>query len=160
MQYNNNFRICFLNLPLFQISLIFEKNNNMNPSSDIGKLLLRISIGGLMLFHGINKLGGIDFICGQFTKIGLPSFLGYLVYVGEIIAPLMLLIGFRARIGGLLISATMLVAVLLAHSGDIFKLGSHGESAIELQLMYFLGGLAIYFLGGGSLAASRRNRWD
>lgn len=132
----------------------------MNASTDTGKLILRIAIGGLMIFHGINKLGGIDFICGKFASIGLPSFLGYLVYLGEIVAPLMLIVGFRSRIAGLLVSATMVVAVLLVHSGDIFKLGDHGESAIELQLMYFLGGLAIYFLGGGSLAVSSRNRWD
>jgi putative oxidoreductase len=132
----------------------------MNASTDIGKLLLRIAIGGLMIFHGINKLGGIDFICGKFSSLGLPSFLGYFVYVGEIIAPLMLLIGFRSRVAGLLVSTTMFVAVMLAHSDDIFKLGNHGESAIELQLLYCLGGLAIYFLGGGSLAVSSRNRWD
>ena len=72
----------------------------------------------------------------------------------------MLIIGFRSRIAGLLVSATMLIAVLMAHSDDIFKLGDHGESAIELQALYFLGGLAIYFLGGGSLAVSSRNRWD
>lgn len=132
----------------------------MNASNDVGKLILRISIGGLMLFHGINKLGGIDFICGQFSKIGLPGFLGYLVYLGELIAPLLLLIGFRSRISGLLVSATMVVAVLLVHAGDIFKLGDHGESAIEIQLLYFFGGLAIYFLGGGNLAASSSNKWD
>ncbi len=132
----------------------------MNASTDIGKLLLRIAIGGLMIFHGIDKLSGIDSICGQFSKVGLPSFLGYFVYLGEIVAPLMLLLGFRSRVAGLLISATMFVAVILVHSGDIFKLGDHGASAIELQLLYFLGGLAIYFLGGGSLAVSSNNRWD
>jgi putative oxidoreductase len=132
----------------------------MNASTDVGKLMLRIAIGGLMLFHGINKLGGVDFICGRFAEIGLPGFLGYLVYLGEIVAPLLLLVGFRSRIAGLLVSATMLVAVLLVHSGDIFKLGEHGESAIEIQLLYFLGGLAIYFLGGGNLAASTHSRWD
>ncbi|MFK7809047.1 MAG: DoxX family protein [Saprospiraceae bacterium] len=132
----------------------------MNASSDIGKLILRISIGGLMIFHGIDKLGGIGFIIGKFTELGFPGFLGYLVYLGELIAPLLLLIGFRSKIAGLLVSATMVVAVLLVHAGDIFALGSHGESAIEVQLLYFLGGLAIYFLGGGRLAVSSNNRWD
>lgn len=79
----------------------------MNASTDVGKLLLRISIGGLMIFHGIDKLSGIDFICGQFSKIGLPGFLGYLVYLGELIAPILLIIGFRSRIAGLLVSSTL-----------------------------------------------------
>ena len=132
----------------------------MNASTDIGKLLLHIAIGGLMLFHGVAKLGGVAGINARFAELGLPGFLGYLVYLGEIVAPLMLLVGFRSRIAGLLISATMFVAVLLAHSDDIFRLGDHGESAIELQLLYFLGGLSIYFLGGGNLAVSSRNKWD
>jgi putative oxidoreductase len=132
----------------------------MNASTDVGKLILRVAIGGLMLFHGINKLSGIDFICGRIAEIGLPGFLGNLVYLGEIVAPILLLVGFRSRIAGLLISATMVVAVLLVHAGDIFSLGEHGESAIEVPLLYFFGGLAIYFLGGGNLAASIHSRWD
>lgn len=132
----------------------------MNASEDLGKLLLRIAIGGLMIFHGISKLNGIDGIISAFSGVGLPGFLGYLVYLGELIAPLMLIIGFRSRVAGLLVAGTMLVAVLLAHSGDVFTLTDHGAWGVELQGLYFLGGLAIYFLGGGSLAVSSRNRWD
>ena len=84
----------------------------MNASTDLGKLLLRIAIGGLMLFHGLNKLSGIGGIIKSFESIGLPGFLGNLIYLGEIIAPLMLLIGFRSRIAGLLVSATMGMAIM------------------------------------------------
>ena len=56
-------------------------------SEHIGKLLLRIMVGGMMLFHGIDKaLHGITFIKGLVKNQGLPEMLAYGVYVGEILA--------------------------------------------------------------------------
>lgn len=132
----------------------------MNASNDVGKLILRVSIGAMMLLHGLNKLSGIDFIMGKFTEMGLPGFLGYSVYLGEIIAPLMLIVGFRSRIAGLLIAATMVIATMMVHSGDVFTRTKTGAWGIELQALYFFGGLAIYYLGGGKYSLSRMNRWD
>ncbi|MGE4517838.1 MAG: DoxX family protein, partial [Arcobacteraceae bacterium] len=61
----------------------------MTGSSDFGKLLLRLMVGGLMLFHGIAKInGGIDFIITKVTQEGFPEFLAYGVYIGEVVAPL------------------------------------------------------------------------
>lgn len=52
--------------------------------TDLGKLLLRVTVGGLMLFHGITKLSqDIDFIKGTATAKGLPEAIAYGVYVGE-----------------------------------------------------------------------------
>ncbi|MFW2439944.1 MAG: DoxX family protein [Arenicellales bacterium] len=124
-------------------------------SDAIGKLLLRLTVAGLMLFHGIAKLinpGSLNFIGSQLSSAGLPAVLSYGVYIGEIIAPLMIIIGFHSRIGGLLITANMIVAIALAHSGDIFSLSKHGGYGLELQVFYLLGGLAIALLGSGKFA--------
>ena len=64
--------------------------------TDLGKLTLRLSLGGLMLFHGFTKLGNsgaLQWIGGQLGAAGLPEFLAYGVYVGEIVAPLMVVRG-------------------------------------------------------------------
>ena len=53
-----------------------------------------------------------------------------------------------------------LAAVLLVHSADIAKLSDTGGWAIELVGLYFFGALALFFTGGGSLAASKNNKWD
>lgn len=54
---------------------------------DFGKLILRVCVGGLMLFHGIFKLQyGIDGVTGLLESRGLPTFMAYGVYVGEILA--------------------------------------------------------------------------
>lgn len=124
-------------------------------SPDTGRLILRLTVGLLMLFHGVAKIlhpGSLDFIGGMLNGYGLPSFLAYAVYIGEVVAPLMIIAGYQARIGGLLIVVNMAVAIFLAHSGDMFSLTEHGGLAIELQLFYLLSALAVVFLGSGRLA--------
>lgn len=124
-------------------------------SPDAGKLILRSCVGLLMLFHGIAKImhpGSLDFIGGMLSANGVPAILAYGVYIGEVVAPLMVVVGYQARIGGLLIVANMAVAILLAHSGDFFSLTEHGGWAVELQMFYLLSALAVVFLGSGRLA--------
>ncbi|MCH8544233.1 MAG: DoxX family protein [Alcanivorax sp.] len=117
---------------------------------DIGKLILRLTVGGLMLFHGIAKLtGGIAGIKGMLAANGLPQFFAYGVFVGEIIAPLMLIVGFYSRIGAALIVVNMLFAIGLAHTAEIFALTPQGAWAIELQLFFLLTALALIFTGPG-----------
>lgn len=122
---------------------------------DTGKLIVRLSVGGLMLFHGVAKImhpGSLDFIGGMLSGYGLPVVLAYGVYIGEVVAPLMVIVGFKARIGGLIMVANMLFALLLAHTGDFFSLSEHGGWMVELQMFYLLSALAVVFLGSGSQA--------
>ena len=121
----------------------------------MGKLLLRFTVAGLMLFHGFAKVinpGSLNYIGTQLSAMGMPAVLSYGVYIGEIIAPLMILIGYKSRIGGLLIAANMIVAIVLSHSGDLFSLSQHGGYGLELQAFYLLGGLTIVLLGSGKYA--------
>lgn len=65
---------------------------------DAGKLVLRLALGVLILLHGLFKLqNGAGFITGMLEKAGLPGALGYLVYVGEILAPLLVIAGIATR---------------------------------------------------------------
>jgi putative oxidoreductase len=131
-------------------------------SEDLGKLLLRLSVGGMMLFHGISKLmHGVDFVVKQFQEHGLPGALAYTAYLGEVVAPLLILVGFLTRPAALLVAITMTVAISLVHRGDVFKLGPAGGWALELQALYLLGALALCFLGAGKYSLSRgRGAWD
>lgn len=114
-----------------------------------------------MLFHGYDKLThGIDGIISLLIKNGLPGFTAYTVFLGELIAPILLILGYRTRLASLFIALTMVAAILLAHSDDIFKLGDHGNWALELNGLYLFGSLAILFLGGGTIGLSSSNKWD
>ena len=93
-----------------------------------------------MLFHGVHKLvHGVDGVRSLMVAKGLPGFVAYGVYVGEVIAPLLIIVGFRSRPAALIVAVNMLVAILTAHANDIAKIGKHGEWAIELPLLYLLG---------------------
>jgi putative oxidoreductase len=122
----------------------------MRNASDFGKLVLRITLGGLMLLHGIGKISsGAASILGLMANTGLPPVLGYLVYVGEVLAPLLLIIGLWTRPAALVVAINMLVAVLLVHSEQLFVLGKSGGWALELQGMFFFAAIAVALLGAG-----------
>ena len=121
----------------------------------VGKLLLRLTVGGLMLFHGISKLfnpGTVGFIGSKLAEAGLPEALAYGVYIGEVVAPLMIIVGLLSRAGAALIVINMLFAIILVHAGDLFALTEQGGWRLELQGFYLLGSLAIVFLGSGRYA--------
>lgn len=126
------------------------QTTTMHSTDDAGKLLLRAVLAILLLFHGVSKLsGGIGFITGMLQGLGLPAFLGYGVYVGEVVAPLLILVGLYTRPAALVVAINMVVALLLVHTGQFFTLGDTGGWALELQGMYLGGALAVALLGAG-----------
>ena len=119
-------------------------------NEDMGKLILRVTVAVLMLFHGIGKLqGGIDFLIHVTESNGLPGFYTYGVYIGEVIAPIMLIVGYCTTAAAALIIFTMLNAIFMMHTGDIFSVTMTGAWGIELQAFYILSSVAIIFLGSG-----------
>jgi len=122
----------------------------MRMTSDLGKLVLRLTLGILMLLHGVGKLtSGSVSILGLMTKMGLPPALGYLVYVGEVLAPLLLILGLWTRPAALVVAINMVVAVLLVHSAQLGEFTKNGGWALELQGYYFFTAVAIALLGAG-----------
>jgi putative oxidoreductase len=124
---------------------------------DTGKLILRLTVGVLMLLHGVAKLsGGVGGIGGMLQSAGLPAALAYGAYIGEVLAPLLVIIGFYARIGALIMVVNMLFAIGLAHMKDIFLLTKTGGWAIELQAFFLFTALAVALIGPGRYAINRR----
>ena len=129
---------------------------------DRGKLLLRLAVAGLLIFHGIAKLkNGIGWMAGPLSGLGLPAFVGYGVYVGEVIAPIFVILGKWARLAGLVIAFNMLGAIFIALRDKMFTLNMGGGWAIELELLFLLGGITIFLLGSGKYSLSKGNGpWD
>lgn len=126
-------------------------------NEDIGKLVLRLTLAILILFHGINKLiYGISGIEGLVQGVGLPAVLAYGVYLGEIVGPVLLAVGWYSRVGAALIVANMVVAILLVHTGEIFTLANSGGWKLELQGMYLLTAIVFTFVGPGRLSVDQR----
>lgn len=133
----------------------------MNTKQNIGLLIIRIGISFTMLIYGITKLiYGIDFIKDIFTLHGLPSFLGYGIYIGEIIAPILIIIGFRTKLAGFIFAFNCLAAILMAQLPNLLKLNEFGGWAIGPIFIYMIFGVALIFTGAGKYAISTNNKWD
>ncbi|MGN6111665.1 MAG: DoxX family protein [Luteimonas sp.] len=130
---------------------------NANTQADLGKLVLRIALGVLVLLHGVSKLrGGVGPIGEMLAAHGLPAFLAYGALVGEVVGPLMLIAGFYARIGALLVMVNMLFAFFLAHLGQLGMLNEAGGWQLELQGMYLATAAALALLGPGRYSVNGR----
>jgi len=130
----------------------------MNRFDDAGKLLLRLSIGILLLMHGLFKLAnGIEPITTLVQAQGWPAWIAFGVFIGEIIAPSLLIIGVLTRAGALVIVFNMGLAVYLAHSSQILTLTKTGGWALELQGLFLMGALVVALLGAGRFSLGGSN---
>ncbi|MEZ4194859.1 MAG: DoxX family protein [Candidatus Paceibacterota bacterium] len=129
-------------------------------TDDCAKLILRLTVGILVLMHGIFKLQNpeaVDWISSLFSELGLPAFLAYLIYIGEVVAPVMLIVGYKTREAAQLVVVTLVVAIGLVHSSQIFSINEMtGGWAIELQGLYLFGALAIVGLGAGKYSVDAK----
>lgn len=80
---------------------------------------------------------------------GLPGFIAYGVLAGEVVAPCLLIVGILTRPAALVLAFTMVVAWLMVGTGKTFALDAVGAWAIESLVYFFVGALAIAFLGAG-----------
>ena len=106
---------------------MFQSAEKERLSHDAGKLLLRLTLGGLILFHGIAKIEhGVDSIADGVVSHGLPGAIAYLVYVGEVVAPILLILGVLTRAAALLVVINMIVAVAFAHTSQLLSISESG----------------------------------
>ena len=130
---------------------------------DIGKLILRLTVGGLMAFHGVAKLRhGVAWMSGPLAAHHLPAFLAYGVYIGEVVVPVLLIIGLLTRLAAAVIVFEMAMAVYLVLGSKALQLDKQtGALQMELQCFYAFASLAIIFLGSGRIAIAKgKGRFD
>ncbi|MDQ1245341.1 MAG: putative oxidoreductase [Campylobacterota bacterium] len=124
---------------------------------DIAKLILRLSVGVMVLFHGVDKIiNGIGGVKQLSVSAGLPEFLAYGVYVGEVIVPILILLGAYARVASLILVFNMCVAIFLAYGNSLFTLGKHGAPVFELPFLYIVMSLMIFVFGSGKYALNTK----
>lgn len=126
-------------------------------SNDIGKLILRLTLGIMILFHGVHKIiygiGGIKHLT---VSAGLPEFIAYGVFVGEVIAPIFIILGLYARVASLFLAFNMMMAIFLAYGGGFLAIGKHGGLVTELPLLYLLLSVIVFLLGSGKYAVNSK----
>lgn len=135
------------------MNALINKFNQIVDAPDAAKLILRLGFAGLFILHGIHKIyGGVDFIAGKFVEIGLPGFFAYSVYLGEVIAPFLIIIGIWTRLSAFICVMTSVVIIYLMHAAHLFTLAKTGTWIIEPVATFLFGFLAIMLLGSGKYA--------
>jgi putative oxidoreductase len=121
--------------------MAYAVERKLSAYNDIALLLARILIAILFLIASYNKFKGLGGSAAYFTKLGVPqaSTMAPIVAAFELIAGLLLLVGFKTRLVALAIGVFVIIAALLAHTN--FADGN--------QLNHFLKNFAIV---GGCLA--------
>ncbi|MEX1240030.1 MAG: DoxX family protein [Cyclobacteriaceae bacterium] len=128
---------------------------------NLAKLILRITCGGLLILHGSHSaIHGIQHVKDMVTRAGLPEFIAYGNLVGEVIAPLFMIAGYRARIAALIVALNMLMSVLIAHRDIMFMRNDFGGWMIELNVFYMMTAIAVFFAGAGKYSVSSHGNWD
>ncbi len=123
------------------------KNNLPN----LALAILRIGASGMLLTHGIPKIERLFADTITFPDplgIGASTSLT-LAIIGEVIAPIFILVGFRTKFAAILSTITMLVAALIHHSGDPF---ADKEKALLFALIF----LVVFLAGPGKYSIDKR----
>ncbi|MGP1449937.1 MAG: DoxX family protein [Wolinella sp.] len=127
-------------------------------SHDVSALVLRLVIGLAMLPHGVHKIKhGIASVMAMLGGVGLPEILAYGVYLSEVVAPILLVLGIYTRLNALIIAMTTIFIIYVAHGVDVFALTKYGGLSIELPLLFLAGSLALVFSGGGRWSVVNRS---
>ena len=131
-------------------------------NSDLAKLLLRITCGGILLFHGIHKVFvEIEHVKVIVKNAGLPEFMAYGNIIGEFVAPIFVLLGYKTRIAALIIAFNMLMSVVIAHPDIVFSINDYGGWMIETNMLYLMTAVALVFSGAGKYSLSGgTGTWD
>ena len=126
-------------------------------NSEIAKLMLRLTLGIMVLFHGIEKIiNGISGVKYLTANAGLPEFLAYGVYIGEVVMPILIILGVYARVASTFVAFTMFMAIFLAYGNSLFELSKHGAPVFELPFLYFILSIAVFLLGSGKYGVNSK----
>jgi len=141
------------------------RNNIYKTSDDWAGLVLRLSMALVMIPHAIQHttggLGGFGYtkVMDYFTStMHMPWLVALLVIVIEILAPLLLLIGFATRFAAASLIVLMTGIIFSSHIQFGFFMnwfGSEKGEGYEYHLLYIGLALAAFFNGGGKYAIDR-----
>ena len=113
----------------------------------LGLLLLRLSVGIMLIHHGYEKLANIENFADAFVRplhLPFPITASYAAAFSEIIGSWLLITGFATRFGALAILGTVTIAIyhaLITAGFNIYLL--------ELLVLYFGSASCVLLNGSG-----------
>lgn len=128
--------------------------STLNRFRPAAPLVLRVVLGGLFIWHGIDKFDvGIDMIKDMFTMWGVPApgLTAPLTAIIEIGAGTMLVFGVATRMAAMLLSVVSIGALIYVKQ-DLGIISSQPMPGAELDLAILAGLIALVILGPGSIS--------
>lgn len=126
-----------------------------NAQRDHAALALRLTLGSILLAHGLMKLTvfGIDGTVGYFGSLGLPAIAAHLTIFGEVAGGLALIAGLFTRLTAVL-SLPLLLGATWVHAGFGWVFSNAGGGWEFPLLLVVLAGI-VAVQGSGSFALER-----
>jgi putative oxidoreductase len=130
----------------------------MNRLAEFAPLVVRVIAGVIMAGHGFQKLqAGPANFGGFLAQLGvpLPTLMGYVVTLVELVGGILLIVGLFSRLAALLLTIDLVVAILLVKVNVGLIAPPQQGAGAELDLALIAGFLVIVFAGPGSLSLDR-----
>jgi putative oxidoreductase len=122
--------------------------------ADLGLLILRVVAGGVVLSHGLQKLGylggfGFDGTAGFINSLGFKPSRPWTaaVVVAEVVGSALLILGLGGPIGPGLVAADLLVAIAVVH---VPKGWWNANGGVEYVAVIAASALAVALIGAGA----------
>src|SRR5919112_5737878 len=127
----------------------------MNRLAEFAPLVVRIIAGIIIATHGFQKLQAGPGNFGRFLAqlgVPLPTLMGYVVTLVELLGGILLIVGLFSRLAALLLTIDLVVAILLVkvNIGLLSPADGSGVGA-ELELALIAGFLVVLLAGPGRL---------
>lgn len=104
-------------------------------------------------------LTGASGIKAMLAAYGLPEFIAYGTILGEVVAPIFIILGILTRPAALLVAFTMFIAWLMVGFDKTFLLDKTGAWAIESIVYFFVGSIALALMGAGRFSVMKSATW-
>ncbi|HQV64797.1 MAG TPA: DoxX family protein [Candidatus Paceibacterota bacterium] len=117
-----------------------------NPTnSNLGLLVLRLTLGSVFLVHGIQKLSNMEMTIGFFGTLGFSAFMTWVVALIEAVGGAAVIFGIGTKMWSSLFAIIMLVVITTVKNGK-------GFSAMELDIVLLGLALGVGLIGCGKWA--------
>lgn len=129
--------------------------NNSYNSHDVGAAVLRVTLGTLLLAHGLMKIYifTIPGTVAYFGSIGLPPIAAYLTMFGEVAGGIAIISGLFTRLAAAL-AIPLLAGATWAHSANGWVFSNAG-GGWEFPAFLVMTALVVAIQGGGAFSLSR-----
>ncbi len=138
-----------------------------NGGTDIGLLLLRFAVGGVLFAHGAQKVFGL------WGGVGIADFarmlegygyqqsvtLSWVTGVAELVGGAFVVLGVLTPLAAAGLLAIMINAVLVKLNNGFFITATTGAGGVEFDLVLGLASAALVFTGPGRIALDNGRPW-